>query len=277
MAEADYKDNTPLGKSIAAVDHYTPSLLCPLPRDATREEIGLNPARLPFNGVDIWNLYEVSWLNEMGKPQVAVGQLVVPCESPYLVESKSLKLYLNSFNQSRFASRREVARTIEADLSAALATPLSIKLWPLATAQGNALGVMAGECLDDIELRVAQYHPNANLLALASSQPVQQQLYTDLFRSCCPVTGQPDWASVQISYSGPAIRKASLLHYLVSFRDHSGFHEQCVERIFVDIRARCQPQHLSVYARFLRRGGIDINPFRSTGHGHPEHCRLVRQ
>jgi 7-cyano-7-deazaguanine reductase len=277
MAEADYKSNTPLGKSIPAVDHYTPSLLYPLPRDATREELGLQTASLPFYGVDIWNLYEVSWLDEQGKPQVAVGQLEVPCESPYLIESKSLKLYLNSFNQSRFPSRREVARTIEADLSAALSTPLSIKLWPLATARGNALAVMAGECLDDIELRVTHYHPDANLLALASGQSVQQQLYTDLFRSRCPVTGQPDWASVQISYSGPPISKASLLQYLVSFRGHSGFHEQCVERIFVDIKARCQPQRLTVYARFLRRGGIDINPFRSTGHGHPGHFRLVRQ
>jgi 7-cyano-7-deazaguanine reductase len=276
MSSGFYR-NTPLGVPSRVARGYTPALLCPLPRAATRQELALSAQRLPFSGVDIWNLYEVSWLNPQGKPQVAVGQLEVPCDSTFLVESKSLKLYLNAFNQSRFASRREVARTIEADLTALLDAPVALKLWSLSAAGINAPSVMAGECLDDLEVTADRYLPDAGLLRLAAGQVVEQQLYSDLFRSCCPVTGQPDWASVSVAYRGQAIDKTGLLQYLISYRDHNGFHEQCVERIFVDIQARCQPQELTVYARFLRRGGIDINPFRTNAHVHPDHGRLIRQ
>lgn len=278
MKQDKFVRNTPLGKSVQAVDEYTPALLCALPRELSRGDLGLQGESLPFFGVDIWNLYELSWLDPGGMPRVAIGQMEVPCDSPALVESKSLKLYLNSLNQGRYASMQEVEEIIAADVSACIAAPVRVKLQALAEATPVSRVAMVGDCLDDIEVAVDSYKPDAGLLALLPGEPVEEQLYSDLFRSCCPVTGQPDWASVSVAYRGRPIGRESLLKYLVSFRQHSGFHEQCVERIFVDIQARCEPERLTVYARFLRRGGIDINPLRTTPPGlEPDTARLVRQ
>ncbi len=277
MSDSDYTQHTPLGKNSPGVETYTPALLCPLSRQLSRADLGLQGSALPFRGVDIWNLYELSWLNGNGVPQVATGRLDVPCDSVNLVESKSLKLYLNSFNQSRFDSIEAVAASIQTDLSACIQSSIGVSLYPLAIepAEIAATGD-TGECLDGIDINVEHFTPNPQLLR-ASGEQVAERLYSNLFRSCCPVTGQPDWASIVIDYRGPAINRESLLQYLVSFRKHNGFHEQCVERIFIDISERCQPTVLSVYAAFLRRGGIDINPLRTNNPEPPQFGRFQRQ
>lgn len=281
MTDHDYTSHTPLGKASEAVGQYTPTLLCPLPRNLTRSDLGIEADALPFSGTDTWNLYELSWLNRRGMPQAAVGQLQIPCDSPNLVESKSLKLYLNSFNQSRFGSIEGVVKTLEADLSACVQAPITVSLQPLNHAgRLFAVGKINGHCLDAQDLSVNFYKPEPSLLSASGGVEVTECLYSDLFRSCCPVTGQPDWATVVIDYHGAAIDRENLLKYLVSFRQHSGFHEQCVERIFVDISSHCQPASLSVYAAFLRRGGIDINPLRSNAKSAAElstYARLIRQ
>jgi 7-cyano-7-deazaguanine reductase len=277
MNNSDFADDTPLGKSTETVSVYTPALLCPIARAAARADLGLVAAELPFTGVDSWNLYEVSWLNQSGVPQVAMGRLDVPCDSAYLIESKSLKLYLNSFNQSRFGSLDEVARRIEADLAARLDSAVVLKLWSLGQAEQIIVRAMAGESLDVIDVTIEHYTPEPAHLSVADGPEVEERLYSDLFRSLCPVTGQPDWGSISIAYRGQTIDRVGLLKYLISFRDHNGFHEQCVERIFVDIQRHCRPQGLSVYARFLRRGGVDINPFRTNRDESPVFERLLRQ
>ena len=278
MKNTGFADDTPLGKSIAAVAAYTPALLCPIARAAARTDLGLVAGDLPFTGIDSWSLYEVSWLDQSGKPQVAMGRLDVPCDSPYLIESKSLKLYLNSFNQSRFACLDEVARRIETDLADRLGSAVALRLWSLGQAEPITARAMPGESLDGIDVAIEHYRPEPAYLSVSESvDEVEEQLYSDLFRSLCPVTGQPDWGSVGIAYRGQAVDRPGLLKYLISFRNHNGFHEQCVERIFVDILQHCRPQSLSVYARFLRRGGVDINPFRTNRDEPPAFDRLLRQ
>ena len=277
MIDSGFALDTPLGKSIPVVAEYTPELLCPIAREGSRVDLGLSAEVLPFSGVDIWNLYEVSWLNQQGKPLVAMGRLQVPCDSECLIESKSLKLYLNSFNQSRFASMDAVARTIQDDLSARLGAAVALQLWLPSEPESQITGSMQGQCLDDIEVVIDSYKPKVSYLMVDAGNEVSQQLYTDLFRSLCPVTGQPDWGSINIIYRGQPINHEGLLKYLVSFRDHNGFHEQCVEKIFVDILRHCQPQRLTVYANFLRRGGVDINPFRSNTGERVPMDRLIRQ
>jgi 7-cyano-7-deazaguanine reductase len=277
MIDSAFALDTPLGKSIAVVAEYTPELLCPIAREGSRLDLGLSAQVLPFTGVDTWNLYEVSWLNQQGKPLVAMGRLQVPCDSACLIESKSLKLYLNSFNQSRFASMDAVARTIQDDLSARLGAAVALQLWLPSEPESQITGSMQGQCLDDIEVAIDSYKPKASYLTVDAGNEVSQQLYTDLFRSLCPVTGQPDWGSINIIYRGQPINHEGLLKYLVSFRDHNGFHEQCVEKIFVDIMRHCEPQRLTVYANFLRRGGVDINPFRSNTGERVPLDRLIRQ
>lgn len=277
MSEAGFARDTPLGKSIAVVAEYTPGLLCPIAREAARADLGLSAGALPFTGVDTWNLYEVSWLNQQGKPVVAMGRLQVPCDSQCLIESKSLKLYLNSFNQSRFASIDTVARTIHDDLSTSLGASVVLELWLPGEPEELLAGGTPGQSLDAIEVAIDSYTPEPNYLTVETGNEVSEQLYTDLFRSLCPVTGQPDWGSISIIYRGQPINHEGLLKYLVSFRDHNGFHEQCVEKIFVDILRHCEPQRLTVYANFLRRGGVDINPFRSNTGERVPIARLIRQ
>jgi 7-cyano-7-deazaguanine reductase len=268
---------SPLGKQSASVFSYTPSLLHPIPRAVGREALGLRSDALPFQGLDVWTLYELSWLDAGGKPQNAMGQLQVPCDSPYLVESKSLKLYLGSFSQSVFTSIADVSAAIERDLSALLCSPVDVSLYEGANTPALTPTALPGECIDSLAITTDCYTPDPSLLQRGDDEIVEEDLYSDLFRSLCPVTGQPDWASVCIAYRGPAIDHQSLLKYLVSYREHAGFHEQCVEQIFVDIQSLSQPELLIVYARYLRRGGLDINPYRSSSGRIPLLRRLIRQ
>lgn len=273
---SNHKSN-PLGQSTEYVSTYSPELLFPIERCASRRTLGLDAGPLPFFGVDIWTAYEVSWLDEGGKPRVALAEFHVPCDSGAIVESKSFKLYLNSFNQSRFESAAQVQALLATDLTRAVAAPVQVLLQPLSSHSPLTLGQPDGECLDEIPLTVGHYHPEPALLRVGEHQ-VEETLYSNLLKSNCPVTGQPDWASVQVAYRGRAIDRAGLLAYIISFREHQDFHEHCVERMFVDLQERCQPDVLSVYARYTRRGGLDINPFRSTDpKARPEARRLLRQ
>ncbi len=260
----------PLGQPTRYADQYDPALLFPIARAPQRAELGIR-VTLPFLGADLWTAFELSWLNARGKPQVALAHITVPCESVNLIESKSLKLYLGSFNNSRFADATEVLERLRADLTeaawrgAVVQSSVGVKLVPVELFDCEPIEELDGLSLDRLDLDCAHYTPAPELLRAATLEaPVSEVLTSQLLRSNCPVTGQPDWGSVQISYFGPQIDQAGLLRYLVSLRNHQGFHEHCVERIFMDITARCQPHKLSVYARYTRRGGLDINPFRSS-------------
>ncbi|MDH5832372.1 NADPH-dependent 7-cyano-7-deazaguanine reductase QueF [Luteimonas kalidii] len=250
-----------LGREVAYPAHYDPGLLFPIPRAPARAALGVGD-ELPFNGFDRWHAYELSWLDGRGKPVVATATLSVPAISPSLVESKSLKLYLNSLNATRFDTPEAVRERIAADLSQAAGAPVSVAfgLPPLAAADATAT------CIDALEIDIDRYGPPTPdlLMAAANGDDADETLCSHLLKSNCPVTGQPDWASVHIAYRGPRIDRAGLLRYLVSYRDHAGFHEQCVEQIFVDLLARCRPRGLSVEARYTRRGGLDINPWRGS-------------
>lgn len=273
-------DQSPLGKSSNYSGIYTPSLLYPIQRQPIWEGLGLDPERLPFQGADVWNSYEVSWLTPNGKPEVAAVEFIFPLTATArIVESKSFKLYLNSFNQTVFRDRAEVLRTLESDLSVTAQAPVMVRLLDMARLQQQGLARLPGECLDDLDVRIDTYAYSPRLLQLAAGAgQVRETLNSNLLKSNCPVTGQPDWASVMISYAGPALDRPSLLRYLVSFRDHADFHEQCVERIFLDLQSVLgQGCELTVYARYLRRGGLDINPWRSNQPGMPDNLRLARQ
>jgi 7-cyano-7-deazaguanine reductase len=257
-------DHSPLGKATVYADRYDASLLFPIPRQGKRDEIGVSAGTLPFHGVDVWNGYELSWLDARGKPVVAVAEFRFPATTPNIVESKSFKLYLNSFAQERMADDAQVLATLVRDLSAASGGPVDVVLRAPNDLDGTPLGEPEGILLDTQELDFDSYGPPRPDFLATRDGDVREVLVSHLLRSNCPVTGQPDWGSVQIAYTGAPIDRAGLLRYLVSFRSHTEFHEQCVERIFMDLRARCAPRELSVYARYTRRGGLDINPFRST-------------
>ena len=269
-------EQSQLGKASAYADEYDASLLFPIARAGKRQEIGV-AAQAPFFGADMWTAYELSWLNLRGKPQVALAQVVVPCETPNIIESKSFKLYLNSFNNSRFADASEVLALLRRDLSeaawrgavlqtAASAPPsIGVKLLLPDLFDREPLQELDGLNLDRLDVECTRYTPAPDLLTANTDEAsVSEVLTSHLLKSNCLVTGQPDWGSVQISYTGPQIDQEGLLQYLVSFRNHNEFHEQCVERIFMDIWSRCKPAKLAVYARYTRRGGLDINPFRTS-------------
>jgi 7-cyano-7-deazaguanine reductase len=271
-------DDSALGKPTVYPERYDPSLLFPIPRGAKRAEIGVREP-LPFHGVDIWNAYELSWLDRRGKPVVAVAQLNVPADSPAIIESKSLKLYLNGLAHERIESADVLSTTLVRDLSTAAGAAVTVQL-SAASARAHAICDLDGVLLDAQELDIDAYGPpDAGYLRAAPDRPVvEETLVSHLLRSNCPVTGQPDWGSVQIAYRGAPIDHPGLLRYLISFRQHNEFHEQCVERIFVELMARCAPESLSVYARYTRRGGLDINPFRSsTPTAPPANLRSARQ
>jgi 7-cyano-7-deazaguanine reductase len=281
-------ENSQLGKTSAYIDQYDASLLFPIARAVKRAEIGIDAAA-PFFGADMWTAFELSWLNLRGKPQVALVHFTVPCESTNIIESKSFKLYLNSFNNTRFADVDAVKARLRADVSEAV--------WRDAARSGPApasIGVkivlpelfdrepiyeLDGLSLDRLDVECTRYTPAPDLLrVLQNEAPVNEVLVSNLLKSNCLVTGQPDWGSVQISYSGAPIDQESLLQYLVSYRQHNEFHEQCVERIFMDIWTRCKPFKLAVYARYTRRGGLDINPFRTSyPQALPGNTRTARQ
>ncbi|MBE0505624.1 MAG: NADPH-dependent 7-cyano-7-deazaguanine reductase QueF [Marinospirillum sp.] len=268
-------ETSPLGKETRYINQYDPGLLYPIPRQAAREQLGLVASSLPFKGVDIWNAYEVSWLNTRGKPLVRLAEFRVPADSLNIIESKSFKLYLNSFNLTRFDNEAEVVARLQKDLSGAAAAPVEVRLYSVE--QGLQPQPLAGLCIDDLDIDVKHYTPEPALLQLDSDMPTEETLVSHLLKSNCPVTGQPDWASVQIHYRGSKIDRAGLLAYLISYREKGDFHEACVEQIFCDLQQSCAPEFLSVYARYVRRGGLDINPFRSSEVIQPNNLRLLRQ
>ena len=254
----------PLGKATDYPQSYSPELLAPIPRADNRRQLGLSAeAALPFAGRDVWNMYELSWLDSRGKPQVAMLRLSIPCTSPNLVESKSLKLYFNSFNQERIDSQERLGDMIQRDLAKVVGGDLQRSFETL-NQDIRPLSAPAGECIDTQDIEVTDYHPQPAALAVTTGPVVSETLYCQLFRSNCPITNQPDWATVSVRYEGMAIDRAGLLRYLVSYRQHNDFHENCVERTFLDIYQHCRPQRLCVSANFTRRGGIDINPVRYT-------------
>lgn len=271
-------NQAPLGKKSAYIDNYTPKLLYPIPRRIKREEIAINDTKLPFIGCDLWTGYELSWLNVKGKPCIAIATFIIPCQSQNLIESKSFKLYLNSYNNSRFDSESEVQRVLTQDLSEACQAPVEVMLHDLDDPMLKNIGTFEGECLDPLDIECNVFTVKPQLLRVESTQQVTESVYSHLLKSNCLVTGQPDWGSLWIQYQGPKINHASLLQYIVSFRNHNEFHEQCVERIFQDIMCYAKPKSLTVYARYTRRGGLDINPYRSTENQSPQmKLRLFRQ
>ncbi|HEY9102259.1 NADPH-dependent 7-cyano-7-deazaguanine reductase QueF [Chitinimonas sp.] len=274
---AMHPELSPLGKTSAYVEQYDSSLLFPIPRLAKREEIGV-PANLPFFGSDFWNAYELSWLNARGKPQIALASVSVPADSPNIIESKSFKLYLNSYNQTRLESADELRQRLVRDLSAAAGASVGVRLvLPEAFGQ-EKMGELEGYCIDNLDIEVDTYQPSPALLRTSDEPPIEETLVSNLLKSNCLVTGQPDWGSVQIRYRGAPIEREGLLKYLISFRQHNEFHEQCVERIFMDITRQCRPAALAVYARYTRRGGLDINPFRTSfTQAAPANTRTARQ
>lgn len=266
---------SPLGKTSTYQDQYNPTLLFPISRQLKRDEIHIAHP-LPFHGSDLWNAYEISWLNKKGKPEVATAQFSFPCESPFIVESKSFKLYLNSFNQTRFASLAEVILLLKKDLSSLTGADVDVALFELHSPPHSILTALPGFCLDQLDIECDTYEVNPDYLQTESYETTET-LSSHLLKSNCLVTGQPDWGSIQIRYTGKKIQHENLLKYLISFRNHNEFHEQCVERIFMDIQNQCKPQALSVLACYTRRGGLDINPYRSTATDVAPSLRLCRQ
>ncbi len=279
-ANAEELQGLTLGQTTEYRHDYDPNLLQPVPRSLNRNDLGLTDEQnLPFVGGDIWTLYELSWLNPKGLPQVAIGDVILPVTSPNLIESKSFKLYLNSFNQTRFESWQQVQQTIVRDLSQCAGGDVEVVLHALNDYNQQPIVTMQGECIDDQDIEIANYQFDESYLENATStDSVSECLHSHLLKSNCLITNQPDWGSVEINYTGNQINQEALLRYLVSFREHNEFHEQCVERIFCDIMEYCQPEKLSVYARYTRRGGLDINPFRSTHETRPlSMARMARQ
>jgi len=271
----------PLGQATEYPDQYDPSLLFPIPRFENRLKLDIKPNQaLPFVGVDIWNAFELGWLNKKGKPQIALAEFQVPADSPNMIESKSFKLYLNSLNSARFEDEAEVRERLITDLSAVAGSKIATRINPAEAVAKKGMQEMSGVLMDrlDIEIDPSLSADPALLEVNESFGPIEQCLVSHLLKSNCPVTGQPDWASVQIRYQGRPILEEGLLRYLIGFRNKGEFHEHCVETIFTDIKRQCKPEKLSVYARYTRRGGLDINPFR-TDHNAPwpDNTRHARQ
>lgn len=266
---------SPLGQDTAYPNQYDPSVLFAIERTPNRSTLALPNE---WYGADIWYAYEISWLNAKGKPMTAVGRFTVPWDSTYLIESKSFKLYLNSFNNSRFESIKTVKKSMEQDLSAAANANVEVSLYELEPYSGPIMGHLEGEVIDHLDIDVTHYSPNADLLTCnENGMKTSETLVSHLLKSNCPVTGQPDWATLQIKYTGVQIEQEALLRYIISFRQHTEFHEHCVEKIYTDIMTRCQPTQLFVMARYTRRGGLDINPWRSSHAVEVADIRTVRQ
>jgi len=274
-------DNTVLRNSTAPKTEYTttyaPSLLDSVRREKQRASLGITEDALPFCGMDVWNAYEFSWLNNRGKPEVALAQIHVPAKSANIIESKALKMYLGSYSGTRFGDRSDVISTLESDLTITARAPVSVTLMQADAVQAAGVGVLMGQSLDHLDIEMDEYFWNPDFLALESDTIVSESLFTHLFKSLCPLTGQPDFASIFVQYNGLMISKEGLLKYLISYREHGEFAEQVVERIFIDIMNRCAPDRLTVQARFTRRGGIDINPYRSLDSEMAADVRVWRQ
>lgn len=263
----------PLGQESDYPSQYDPSVLFPIARSESRA--AFVDSGLPFDGVDIWNAWELTWLGAGNRPEVATVEIRVPASSPNLIESKSLKLYLNSYSMSTFKSSADVATSIGNDLTASAGATVDVQVAKVG--ERNDIHRLPGQCLDELDVTIDKWDVEPLLLQADATTIVQEELYTDLLRSLCPVTSQPDIGSLAVHYHGPKIDPRSLLKYVVSFREHNDFHEACIERMFVDIEALCRPEKLSVYARYQRRGGIDINPFRSNFETQPRNLRIWRQ
>lgn len=270
--------NLSLGKVTEYATEYQPELLQGVPRSLNRNDLNLG-TELPFKGVDLWTGYEVSWLNAKGKPIVAIAEFYVPITSPNLIESKSFKLYLNSFNQTKFADWSLVHTSMVTDLSNCAGQPVSVRLHDISEVSHFQVKALPGENIDGLDIEIENYQFDTSLLRTSKTDvPVHETLNSHLLKSNCLITNQPDWASVIIEYKGTQIDREALLKYLISFRMHNEFHEQCVERIYTDLMEHCKPDELSVYARYTRRGGLDINPFRSNIHDTiPFNIRINRQ
>jgi 7-cyano-7-deazaguanine reductase len=275
-----------LGKTTSYCSEYNPDLLQAVPRSLNRDDLSLTSSNLPFFGEDVWYGYELSWLNSKGKPVVAVAEFRFPCTSPNIVESKSFKLYLNSFNQSRFNSWQEVEQCLIKDLSNTAGAKASISLFKVDNCPNLSITVDDAQCIDELDVSITQYDYGTNLLSAQPEQfeqfeqtndKISEYLVSHLLKSNCLITNQPDWASIYIKYQGHAINHSRLLKYLISFRQHNEFHEQCVERIFCDLQEYCQLESLTVFARYTRRGGLDINPFRSSENITAPNLRTLRQ
>ena len=278
--QVDYAlDHLSLGKITEYADQYDASLLQAVPRQLARDAIGLPAAdTLPFVGYDIWHAYELSWLNAKGKPMVALATVVVPCDSANLIESKSFKLYLNSFNQTRFRDISQVYARLKEDLSGCAGKPVEVTIHHVNELIAFQPTWLQGRCIDELDIEITEYQYDGSLLKRANNDSViEEKLHSHLLKSNCLITSQPDWASVFIHYRGPALCHESLLRYLISFRQHNEFHEQCVERIYKDIFDLLKPEFLAVYACYTRRGGLDINPMRSSEAYTPPNIRLTRQ
>jgi len=265
----------PLGRETGYPNKYEPGVLFPIARSESRGSFV--SGKLPFDGEDIWNAWELTWLSQAGLPVVATAEIRIPAASPNLVESKSLKLYLNSFAMSCFDNASEVKRRITEDLGKIIGTKITVQIQLLAETEGSHVSRLPGLCLDSLAVACTHWEVDAALLQSDLDTEVEENLHCHLLRSLCPVTGQPDIGSIAIHYRGPRIDPASLLRYIVSFREHSDFHEACIERMFVDILERCQSEKLSIHAHYQRRGGIDINPFRSNFQEAADNLRLWRQ
>ncbi|WGE66289.1 NADPH-dependent 7-cyano-7-deazaguanine reductase QueF [Actinobacillus equuli] len=267
-----------LGQKTEYKSEYDPTLLQPVPRKLNRDGLGITEQQ-PFDrGADIWTCYELSWLNENGLPQVAIADVAIDFRSENLIESKSFKLYLNSFNQTKFASLEQVEQTLAKDLSQCASGQVSVKVYKLSAYTQQPIVDFAGECIDEQDIQIDSYEfSNEHLAGVAEGEVVEETLVSHLLKSNCLITSQPDWGSVQIHYIGKKLNREKLLRYLVSFREHNEFHEQCVERIFTDLMQFAQPEKLTVYARYTRRGGLDINPFRSNFESVPQNLRMARQ
>ncbi len=267
--------NAPLGQNVSYPDSYDAALLFPIDRSLNREKLGIPHV---WHGDDIWNAYEISWLNSKGKPIVGMARFSFPAASPRLIESKSFKLYLNSFNEERFAYATLVQQRMAADLSNAAGAPVTVEIDTDIRQQTFLCEPMDGICIDDADIEITATQPTPELLrCVAGAGVVTETLVSDLLKSNCPVTGQPDWGSVQIGYTGKQIDRDALLEYIVSLRQHNEFHEHCVEQLYCDIWASCQPESLLVYARYTRRGGLDINPWRSSRPASVSQTRTPRQ
>jgi len=266
----------PLGKQSVYVSTYAPELLRAIPRQSARTALGLDDGQLPFFGEDIWNAYELSWLNNKGKPEVACAEFRFPCESLAIIESKSLKLYLNSLNQSSFDGVDQLLKTLKQDFSDCVGHPVIVNIMQVEYSISAGYKQLTGSCLDQLDVSINEYSPDPALLSQQKPR-VQEQLYSHLLRSLCPVTGQPDWGTLIIEYTGPKINHEGLLKYIIGYREHQEFHENCVERIYRDIAASCDVEQLSVYARYVRRGGLDINPYRCSNREKCQNVRLNRQ
>lgn len=278
----NYQDNSlkslKLGQKTEYASQYDRTLLQPVPRALNRDGLGITQNQ-PFTiGADIWTAYEISWLNEKGLPQVAIADIYLDYQSQNLIESKSFKLYLNSFNQSKFTDFNAVQQTMQRDLSECAQGDVKVRLNPVAVYDAQKINHLQGDCIDEQDIEITSYEFNANWLKdCVSNEIVEEKLVSHLLKSNCLITNQPDWGTLHIHYVGKKINQEKLLRYVVSFRQHNEFHEQCVERIFCDLMHYAKPEKLTVYARYTRRGGLDINPFRSNFENLPENLRLARQ